>query len=171
MFHAKDLEMEVVIISPMGNEKEETITANTVENLVKNYDFFVIAPKNPDKKQYKYTTFFGENSIASLCNEGIRRCRKDWAYIVFAGSKIRKYVDVKLSRYAESEKDVIFPVVDRKWNFIDATTNGLLINKNFYMDVGNFKDVNDFKLTKLEWADKAIAKGAKFKAIVNSGNF
>jgi hypothetical protein len=171
MFEPKEVGIEVIVISPEGNENDETITINTMQNLVKKYDFFVMSPKNQDKKQYKYTTFFGENSIASLCNEGIKRCRQDWAYIVFAGSKIRKYVDAKLTKYIQSEKDVIFPVVDRKWNFINATINGLLINKHFYIDVGNFKDVNDFQITKLEWADKALNKGAKFKAIVNSGNF
>jgi hypothetical protein len=170
MFDLKSLEMEVVIISPSGNDREEAITASTVVNLVKTYDFFVIAPNNTSKKEYKYTTFFGENSIAALCNEGIRRCRKDWAYIVFAGSKIRKYVDLKLSKYVESDKDVVFPVVNRKWNFIDGTLNGMLINKNFYSSVGNFKDLNDLQLTKLEWAEKALAKGVRFKAIVNSGN-
>jgi hypothetical protein len=106
--------------------------------------------------------------LTSMIDELCKVSSTDWIYIVFAGRKLPKNIDGKLSRYIQSYKDVIFPVVNRVWNFVDGSLDGLLINKKFHSEVGNFGSGDNLNFTKLVWADKAMSLGARFKAIVGA---
>ena len=48
--------------------------------------------------------------------------------------------------------------------------NGILINKEFHKEVGIFGSGNNLQDTKVLWAERALTKGVKFKAIVNAAN-
>ena len=87
--------------------------------------------------------------------------------------EVRPFVERKLRYFAESPKDVLYPVVGMKMNFVEGSSNGILINKETFKEVGEFPEhkmqkagVNDFELAKLFWATKAIECGCKFKGIV-----
>ena len=64
----------------------------------------------------------------------------------------------------------MFPVVDRIWNFVDGSINGLMLSKKLHEEVGDFGSGDNLQLTKLIWAHKAIEKGCKFKAIVGGAS-
>lgn len=112
----------------------------------------------------------GGNSITEMIDLGCKNAKTDWVYFVLAGTRLQKRIDSKNALHVSSYKDVLFPVINRKWNFIDATLNGLLLNRKFHAEVGDFGSGNDLMITKLIWADKALSLGVKFKAIVKGGN-
>jgi hypothetical protein len=112
-------------------------------------------------------------TITGLINTGMKKLNHDWAYIMFAGSRVMQYIEWKFDTYVKDEKDIIFPVVDRKWGFVEGSFNGVMINTKFFEKVGDFPDdemqkvgVNDFELAKMFWALDAMDNGCKFKAIV-----
>jgi hypothetical protein len=118
-------------------------------------------------------THKGANTITSLINVGMKKIKHEWAFIVFSGSRIQPYLERKIETFAKNDTDVLFPVVDRKCNFIDGSFNGVLFNKKFFAKVGEFvtadmqkQGLNDFELAKMFWAVDAIGHGCTFKAIV-----
>lgn len=118
-------------------------------------------------------TYKGGGTITSLINTGMKKIKNDWAFIMFGGSRIMTYQEWRFSTWAKQETDVLFPVVDRKCNFIEGSFNGVLINKKFFEKVGDFPTetmqkfgLNDFEFAKMLWAIDAIEQGATFKAIV-----
>ena len=167
-YAAKDINMEVVVLCLDGSPKNIDRTVKSFVNFNNKYEFFVVIPQNSSLSEFYYPTYKSNNCITCMINESFNKAKAEWLYFVFSGTSIKKNIDTKLSRYINNFSDVIFPVVDRVWNFVDGSVNGLLLNKNFVSTVGNFLTGNDLKLTKLEWADRAITKGAKFKAIVQA---
>lgn len=118
-------------------------------------------------------THKGDNTITSLINTGMKKVKHDWAFLVFGGSRIQPNVEHKFSQWVKKDTDILFPVVDMKWNFVDGSFNGVLINKKFFADVGDFPSqtmqksgLNDFEFAKMLWSIDAIEKGCTFKAIV-----
>lgn len=118
-------------------------------------------------------THKGKATFSSLINVGMKKLKNEWGFLLFAGSRINLYLEKKLGMFAKSEKDVIYPVVEKHCDFVGGSFNGVLINRKFYEEVGEFPDltlgkdgINDFELVKLFWAMDAIAKGATFKGIV-----
>lgn len=173
LYDTQDLDICVVIVSFSGDATEIRKTYFSADLLSKKYPVVVVVPddKEVDFNELNLTgvpVFKGGNCVTSLFDTGILNSLGRWAYLVFAGSSLRKNMDLKLSRYVEADSNVLFPVVDRVWNFVDGSMNGVLINRNFFESVGEFGSGNPLKLTKLIWADKAINAGCKFKAIVGA---
>lgn len=168
LFATKDIDMEVAILCLDSSSKNIDRTAKSFVNFSKKYNFFVIIPQNSSLSEFYYPTYKANNCITCMFNEAFDKTKSEWLYFVFSGTSIKKNIDLKLSKYINNINDVIFPVVDRIWNFVDGSMNGILLNRKFFEEVGNFESGNDIKLTKLEWAGRAIAKGAKFKAIVQA---
>ncbi len=170
LFAPKTLDMEIGIMSFDGNHNHINTTVNSIKNLGFDYDYFILTPSVAKMTHFEHRIYICNDTITSLLNEGMKKSKKEWVYFVYSSCKLRQKIDEKLSKFIESYKDVLFPVVDRVWNFIDGSMNGILINKNFFNEVGPFIEEKDLKITKLDWADRAINKGGKFKAIVNATN-
>lgn len=113
-------------------------------------------------------TYKGKNTFSSLINVGMRHSTADWSFLVIAGATVNKKMDERFPYFVESEKDILFPIVDRKVYFVDATLNGLFINKNTWREVGDMGNEGTFEEIKILWALKAIDKGVRFRAIVGS---
>lgn len=123
-------------------------------------------------KQY-CQTFKGDDTITSLINLGMKKLNQEWGFIMFGGSRIPQYIEKKFSYFCQKESDILFPVVDRKMNFVEGSFNGVMINKKFFKEVGDFpttdmqkQGYNDFEMAKMFWALDAIDHGATFKAMV-----
>ena len=89
---------------------------------------------------------------------------------MFAGSRVKTNPIKKLSIFTKDKKDILFPIVNHKISFDEGSSNGILINKEFFNAVGEFpcikgSNFNDFEVSKFLWGCKALEKGAKFKAI------
>lgn len=113
-------------------------------------------------------TYKGKDTISSLINVGMRHASGDWVFLVFAGSIVRQKLDEKFSFYISSEKDILYPVANRKYDFVEATMNGLFMNKKTFKEVGEFIDGDPLDVVKAEWAMAAVNHGCKFKAILGS---
>lgn len=113
-------------------------------------------------------TYKGKATFSSLINVGMRHAPAEWNFIVCAGATLRWKMDERFAYFVDSEKDILFPIAENKTNFVDATLNGLFINKKTWKEVGEMADVGTFEAIKLMWAIEAIDKGVKFKAIAGS---
>ena len=118
--------------------------------------------------QKKCVTRMGKNTITSLINAGMKSAPASWNFIVIAGSYVRGHLDQKFSYFVEEEKDVLFPIVDKKMNFVDGTINGILMHKKTFKEVGEMGEYESLELCKLEWAVRAIENGCRFKAIAGT---
>jgi hypothetical protein len=128
-----------------------------------------------DMREFKKVcpTHKGDGTITSLINLGMKKLKHEWAFILFGGSRVPQFIEKKIDYFATAETDVLFPVIDRKWNFVDGSFNGVVMNTKFFKKVGDFPtvtmqkaDLNDFELAKMLWAIDAIEQGVNFKAIV-----
>jgi hypothetical protein len=87
--------------------------------------------------------------------------------VVIAGTFLRQNSLKKHKLFCKSDKDILFPVVDFKWAFDEASINGLMMTKKAMEEIGPFgSGIEDFNLVKLLWALEAIAKNYKFKSLV-----
>lgn len=170
MYSHKSLKCGFVILCP---EHTTGLLKSTVKSIKCRY------PKLPmvcatdesatvaDIKEMKEicTTYKGKSTFSSLINTGMKHAPAEWNWIVCAGVTVDWKMDYSFSYFTESEKDILFPIVDKKTNFVDATLNGLFINKKTWKEVGEMANVGTFEEIKILWATLAIEKGIKFKAI------
>jgi hypothetical protein len=115
----------------------------------------------------------GKDTITSLVNAGMKKLKHEWGFIIFGGSRVVPYLERRFTSFVKSDKDVLYPIVDKKYDFVEGCFNGVLINRKFFQEVGDFptetmqkQGLNDFEFAKLLWAIDAMNKGAKFKGIV-----
>jgi hypothetical protein len=113
------------------------------------------------------------NTITSLINVGMKHSDAEWNVIVFSGSWLNTNLINKAKTFIKSDRDVLFPVVDFKCNFVDGSMNGIVLHRKMFEDAGDFPTgamqkagVSDIEMAKLFWAIEAIEKGAIFKGIV-----
>lgn len=172
------LDMEVVILCPEFTPNDLKVTLRSVANNCYNRACITVVPDSITPKQLKEAkeicpTYKGGNTFTSLINMGMSKVGAPWAFIVYSGSVVKPYTERKLDLFTTSEKDILFPVVNMKMNFVEGSTNGLLINKKTFQEVGAWPNVvlqnsihNEFEMSKLLWYLDAIPKGVIFKGII-----
>lgn len=118
-------------------------------------------------------TYKGKDTITSLINTGIKRSKHDWAFFLFAGSRLQQFTERQVAAFVEKDSDIIHPVVDKRTAFYETSLNGVTINCKFFKEVGNFPtqkiqkyNLNDFEFAKLMWGMDAIEHGATFKGVL-----
>ena len=173
LYSHKDLNCGFVILCPEHGVSLLKSSVNSIKSRYPN-STIVCATDNSatadELKEMKLLcpTYKGKNTYSSLINVGMRHATADWNFILMAGVTVRWKLDGKFSYFIESEKDVLFPIFDNKTNFIDATLNGLFINKNTWKEVGEMDEKGEFDHVKAFWAYRAIMCGVKFKAIAGT---
>lgn len=105
------------------------------------------------------------DSINAMINKGVQSLKADWALIFIAQGRIRSGIDVKYSYFVDSDKDILFPVVNKHMNFVDAGMNGCFLRRDAFLDIGNIKEGPNGKLL---WTFSALEKGYKFKGIIGA---
>lgn len=171
LYQSSKLDMTVVVLAHEKPLSEIKRTFDSLTNLQYDYKRILCVSEKSEINNpiFDNTTLCKTgDSITTSIDAACKLAKTEWLFFVFAGSYLPKNVDNKNSKYAQDYKDVVFPVVNRHWNFVDATMNGLLISKQFHEEVGDFGSGNQLDITKLIWADKAVQKGVKFKAIVGA---
>lgn len=181
MFFGKESpKINFVILSPEPNIGRLKCTVRSIKNNhQKNSDIICSVEKNIKKPQLEEMnqvckTFRGGSTITSMINKGMKESQ-GWSMIIMEGAYLQKGVESRYARWIESEKDIIFPIVmnhDRFGNpskilysFDECTLNGLMMNKNFFFEVGKLTE-NPLRVSRKFWALDAIDKGAKFKAVL-----
>lgn len=157
----------------MNPESNPSLLKSTVNSIRFKYDSPVVSITEKSVKSQSFKemnavcpTCKGGSTYTSLINAGLKHPPAEWNIIVIAGTYVRCRLAQKYSMFVENEKDIIYPVVEGKYNFVDATINGLMIHKDCLKEVGKMAEVGAFEVCKLMWALDAIEKGYKFKAIL-----
>jgi len=136
-------------------------TAKTVAVLAdscKQEDFDDMAKLKP--------TYRGGKQLSSMINAGMQHSCDDWNFIIMSKGWLQSRIDIKYSYFIESEKDILFPIINRKLNFIDADLDGIFIHKKSFADIGEFIDTESLEVSKTIWSSSAVEKGYKFKGII-----
>ena len=110
----------------------------------------------------------GRNTITSLINVGMDNSTSEWTLVVMAGAFLRNNLDRKYSYFVTSQKDILFPIVDGKTNFVDGTLNGIMVHRDTWKEIGQFSNQESLSWCKLSWAMAAIEHGCCFKAILGA---
>ncbi len=119
------------------------------------------------------TVYEGSDTITSLINIGMQKLTNEWAFILYSGSRLKTNLQRKMCSFIKSNKDVFFPIVNGRTNFVDGSSNGIMVHRDNYREVGDFpvikkhyeSTLNDFEIAKLLWANTAISRGSQFKAV------
>lgn len=174
------MDIGFLILCPDKNVQGLRITLASIRNRSYNRDAICVVGNNIASKELKEIkeiceVYKGDDTITSLLNEGIKKSSHEWVCILFSGSRIPFSLERKLEQFCKAESDVLFPVVNRIWNFVDGSSNGILINRKFFEKVGDFptmtidkEGINDFEFAKLLWALEALKFGCTFKAIIGT---
>ena len=173
MYTYKNLKCGFVVLCPEHNINLLKCTANSIKYRYPDFPMICVTDKSAtlnDIKEMKTIceTHKGKSTFSSLINTGMKYAPSEWNFILCAGVTVNWKMNERFSYFTESEKDIIFPIVEKKANFVDATLNGLFINKKTWKEVGEMENEGTFEEIKLMWALKAINKGVKFKAIAGS---
>ena len=162
----------VIVLNPESDPSSLRITVKTVrDNFPTATIQCAVGKKHYDlaELQRHCQVTVGGDTITSLIDAGLKANKKKWSFILSSGTFLRHYSLRKYECFCKNEKDILFPVVDRKWTFDEATINGLLMPTQVHKDVGPLGDGNhDIHLVKLLWWLDAHAKGYKFKALVGA---
>ena len=170
-YESKKLETTLAIISINSYFYEIQKTINSSAFLTEDCEKLAVIPFECKlEENVNCPVINGGYCITSMFDTAIKNSKTEWVLLVFAGAYLQKNLDKKYSKYIQSYKDILFPVANRIWNFPEGSMNGIYINKKFHQEVGDFGKGNDLEITKLNWAARAIEKGAKFKAIVGVKN-
>jgi len=172
------MEVCFLILNPDGNYIGLKNTIGSIKLRSFNRDYICAVGQNTGSKELKEMkelcpTFKGKNTITSLINTGFKKIKKGWVCIVFSGSRIPAGIEKKWSLFCKNENDVLYPIVEKKYNFVEGSFNGVLINTDFFNKCGDFPDhvmqkqgLNDFEFAKLLWSFDALKNGACFKGII-----
>lgn len=172
MYQYKKLNFGFVILCSERAVKLLQSTANSIRRKYPGVDYVCATDDSANARDLKEMknicpVFKGKNTFSSLINTGIKNAKAEWNFIVFAGITIPPKLDLRYFGFVEDKKDILFPIVENKSDFISGTLNGILINKETFKYVGNIDNEGSLDFVKTIWACKAISKGCKFKAIAN----
>jgi hypothetical protein len=172
LYKQKDIKCGFIILSPECNVVPLLATINSIKNYyVKSKAICVFpedcTPKTIEDIKHHCPTYMGGKSITSMINCGLTNAPCDeWNFIVIGGSRLTNCLDNKFSYFIENDKDILFPLVNKKMNFVDGTINGMLIQKKAFKDIGEFPEEGSLEMNKSFWGSTAVVKGYKFKAIL-----
>lgn len=173
-----DMDIGFIVLCPSKDVRQLRNTVKSVQYHTTREVVCVVGndASPSDIKDFKVVCdniYKGKDTITSLMNVGMKRLKHKWGVFLFSGTLLRPMVEKRLCRFIESDKDIIFPILNRKMGFIEGSVDGLMINKDTFEAVGDLpdakmqkEDLNDFEIAKLMWQQEAAEKGCIFKGIV-----
>ena len=162
----KCLDVCMSVISLDGDKSKINETLNYHKDFFLDFDKQIIVNKEIDLgSSYKNHIVQSKEKFVFF-DKAIKESTKNWCFLILSGLHLQKSIIRKFSEFVKSEKDILFPVKNRLWDFYKNPVECLLINKNFYNEVGFFGKENPEDIIKLLWANDAIKLGGTFKSIV-----
>lgn len=152
-----------------------------LRNSVRRIDFFhpqagclAVKPDETNRSETKEMRSIcevvsGKDTYTSLINSGLLAAKKEWNFIVMAGAVVSPFFYRKYMCFLENKKDILFPIVDYQYNFVDGSINGLLLHKDAITEIGQMPEIVGWEEAKIMWAIKAIEEDYKFKAVLGVG--
>lgn len=173
MYEYKNLNYGYVIITPENDPKLVKITASSIKMKQSNASIICVTRHDIDSESEREiknicACFKGQNTYTSLLTKGMENCPSEWNLYVISGTFFENKIQKKYSYFVESDKDILFPVVNRKINFVEGTLNGILMHRNALKNIGCFLESNSLEKSKTIWSYNAVCSGYRFKAIVGT---
>jgi len=174
LYQRKPLKTGFVVLCHNCNLGQAKTTINSIKNNYPESKYCCVVPEYCHNEEIEQiaklcTTHKAYSTVTSLINMGMENAPcKEWNFIVIAGSWVKMGLDRKCSYFIESPKDILFPIVDRKMNFIDGSINGILMQKQAFQEIGPLATDHPLEICKLFWMMEAQEKGYKFKAILGT---
>lgn len=167
------IDFGVIILCPDKNKHSLHITHSSLVHKFCNPEIIAILPSNSspfdfrDFKEY-CDTYKGGESLSSLINTGFKKLKKEWVFIMIAGSRVKQFTERRLHQFAIKPTDVLYCVKNFNRDFLESQLSGTLINRNFFETTGGFQEIS-VEEAKKTWGYEAKGKGATFKGIVGFG--
>ncbi len=165
--------LNFIILSP---SLEFGLLNSTISSIKRNYPdskFLCVYLESNDLTKIKGicpSLYKANDGLVSMVNLGMKQTKGDWNIFVKAGSIVRENLDRKYSYFVENNKDILFPIAGKDYNFVDCPINGLLVNTKTFYEIGDFTHnkykEREFEASKILWYHEATNKGCKFKSIV-----
>lgn len=176
LYKYKDLKYGFIILCPNLNIGHLKDAISSIDIYYPEAKTVIVLPGHCKKEDIETISKLkkihkGDETIASMINTGIKHACHEWNFILFSKGWVKNKIDIKYSYFIESEKDILFPIINRNLNFAQADVNGMFVHYKSFQDIGDFPDMKDLYISKLIWANKAIEKGYKFKGIVGAKSF
>lgn len=162
----KSLDVCISVISLDGDISKINDTLNYHKDFFLDFDKQIFTNKEISCNFNYKKHFIKSNEKFVVFDKAIKESTKNWCFLVLSGLHLQKSIIRKFSEFVKSEKDILFPVKNRLWDFYKNPIECLLINRNFYNEVGFFGKENPEDIIKLLWANDAIKLGGTFKSIV-----
>lgn len=118
----------------------------------------------------------GGDTIVSLINKGLEQGYNKWNLFILEGATLKRGVDERYSLFLKGDNDIFFPIIsDRNREgipvklysrFDNCTLNGLFIHQETYKKVGKFHETEDLEVSRLDWGQRAMDIGCKFKGVL-----
>lgn len=162
----KCLDVCISVISLDGDISKINDTLNYHKDFFLDFDKQIFTNKEINCNLNYKKHFIKSNEKFVVFDKAIKESTKNWCFLVSSGLHLQKSIIRKFSEFVKSEKDILFPVKNRLWDFYKNPIECLLINRNFYNEVGFFGKENPEDIIKLLWANDAIKLGGTFKSIV-----
>ncbi len=181
-FYCEPLDISFAIIAPDVDLGALRGTVNSIQRNYADIEYFCIADGSivdrdiQDMKQM-CPVYSAKSSVASFINLGVKTSTKEWTIFIKCGTVVRPNLNKKYATFVKNTKDVLYPIVNRKWHFWESTVNGMLLSKTLLKAAGDFPENQMFKnaeffselqFSKLLWTEQALAVGCHFKAILGA---
>jgi len=173
MYQYKQVDFGFVVLCPERNMGGLKSTIRSIKNYFPDSHQLCIAPSDAIKEEIKEMkdicpTEKGGDTYTSLINKGMAKAKAPWNFLMFAGSYLRTRFYHKYAYFVEDEKDILFPIVDRHYCFVDGSLNGVLVHKAAFKEIGNMNEKFDIGEAKALWAAQGVEKGFRFKALMGA---
>lgn len=174
MHDPKDLDCGFVIIAPENNAKHIEITAMSIIRKFGATPMVCVMTSEASEDSESEASSLcrvvkGGTTYSSLINAALRNPQAEWTMIIISGTSMRMRTYRKYGFFTETKRDILYPVVDRKMNFVDGTVNGILFHRDAHSEVGDMPECQSLEESKMRWGYEASCRGYKFKGIVGAG--
>ena len=124
---------------------------------------------------YICDTVKGGTGLIELVNKGFNKTKAPWNIVIVAGGWLNNRIKRHFDLFCQDKNDIIFPVENGNFNFVETSLHGMIIHKDTFVNVGNFQidpvwatevEAPSIEIAKLGWCLAALNLDSKFKPIV-----
>ena len=164
-----------IIICNNYNIKQIADTIKSIRIYYPDYPVIISCDSTFTKEQIKNIKILEiKNNVISktsgeinLIDAGISDAIPNWNILLVSGSRLKTKIDKKYTLFTKSEKDILYPVINRKFYFHESSWTGMMFSKMAYKDLGGFPAVsNDLSRSKVIFEGEGLEKGYRFVGIV-----
>ncbi len=166
----KGLGFVVLCLDDLPSEVRLTLAG--IKNLFEDAPIRLVMPTRlACDERDRYKSFgvpidMGDKTITGMINTGVYNSKSDWNLVVMAGAKVTQNLVKKYLYFCRRDKDFVYPVVERRWAFSEASINGLMFNRDCCPAAPEGEP--DIMVAKTLWGADIVQKGGQMKAIIGA---